>query len=173
MLLHLADNFDLRNEAPSNHYKWASTSLPSSRCKFLAALCGMIAANDPQLPYGFDRTGISIDRFSGKVTLGAEGKGLTCASFILAALETYGLRLLKEEEWPRDANTNWQTDMIEHFKAKGNASEEQIRALEGETGACRFAPNEVVGAGTIRPWPVGYAQATILGILVGASILEG
>lgn len=109
---------------------------------------------------------------SGKVTFGVEGKGFTCASFIMAVLEAYGLRLLREDEWPLDAHISWQNSMIEHFRTKGNASQEQLDALQQQTGACRFVPQEVVGASTAKPWPVGYDKATALGIEVQSYLID-
>jgi len=166
MLLHLADNFDLRNEAPSERYKWAEPSLTTSRCKLLAVLCAKIASQDPKIPYGFDKTGISINSSTGAVTPGPEGKGLTCASFIMATLDAYGMRLLKEDEWPRNSHEQWQNATIERLKAREEVTEEQLAALQKDTGACRFVPQEVVGASTAKPWPVGYEKATMLGIVL-------
>lgn len=169
-LLHLADNFDLRNHEPDSRYKWVPAALPRPKCKLLAVLCDRVGSLGQQLPYGFDKNGISIDRTSGRVSPIPEEKGLTCASFILIMLETYGIRLLKEEEWPAGVNNEWQAQSIERLRLSGKSSAEQLRTMEESIGACRFTPTEVVGASTVRPWPVGYTQATTLGILLSVEI---
>lgn len=113
------------------------------------------------MPYGFDRTGIAFDPSTGKATIPSGGKGLTCATFIITVLETQLLRLLKEEEWPSDANFEWQDSMLAELKGAPDVDESYILAVSEHVGHVRrFSPEEVVGSAAEAAWPVGYQRAT-------------
>lgn len=159
-LLHLADDLDLRNAPPGDRYFWLQSTLNQSRRKLMAALCQRIPTSESLLRYGFDRSGIKIDASTGTVTPGVDGKGLTCASFILAFFEVFGLRLLREDEWPTGVNRAWVEASALRIERQGNSTDEHLEALRSDVGASRFTPEEVVGASGAKGWPVGYADAT-------------
>jgi hypothetical protein len=84
------------------------------------------------------------------------GKGLTCATFILAVLRGHGLLPVDETTWlPRAEDVDWQTAIIEDLEASG-AEQDHIEAVRNDIGAKRFRPAEVVGAviEADSHWPV-------------------
>ena len=112
----------------------------------------------PDIPYGLDKEGIFFDPNTGDLNPGERGRGLTCASFILAVLQPFGLFVLKEAEWPYHANDEWQQWVVDMLKKTG-APADQIKAVERDVGSRRFAPEEVVASSTDSPWPIGYDRA--------------
>ena len=157
-LLHLAWNYRLVSEAFSAPYLWVQTSLPIREQRYVAGLCALIADRQPGIPYGLERSGVSFDVSTGDILVSEQGKGLTCASFILAVMQTVGLTLLKEDEWPLDNNDEWQRWVIEMLH-KTKASQAQIDAVERDVGSRRFTPEEVVASSTDSPWPIGLDRA--------------
>jgi hypothetical protein len=157
-LLHLEWNYRLTSEAFSAPYLWVQTSLPIREQKYVAGLCALIANRQPGIPYGLERTGVSFDTNTGDIVVGEEGKGLTCASFILAVMQSIGLTLLEEDEWPQRNNDAWQSWVVETLR-KTKAPQAQIDAVERDVGSRRFTPEEVVASSTDSSWPVGYARA--------------
>ncbi|WP_374658996.1 hypothetical protein [Phenylobacterium sp.] len=152
-LLHLSDNYKLLNEPPSDSYTWADIELHEADKKLLAVLARRIS--EKQMPYGFDHAGISFDEISGDLNLPV-GKGLTCATLIMFLLETKGFTLLRVAEWPANANLTWQWKMLEHLKS---ISPQHAAEVAKDVGARRFTPTEVVGAATLRKWPVGWEDS--------------
>jgi hypothetical protein len=166
LLLHLAWNYALRNDALSTKYRWVETILPQREQKYIAGLCTLIAANNPEIPYGLDAAGFSFDPSNGKMTPGPQGKGFTCATFVLAIFESAGHVILLQDEWPDDANQDWQLWVIDTLRKTG-APEDQIAAVERDVGCKRFSPEEVVASSTLDPWPISFcgAQTASLALL--------
>lgn len=171
LLLHLADDLDLRNAPPGDRYFWLQSTLNQSRKKFMAALCQRIPTSEPLIRYGFDRSGVKIDPLTGKITPGVDGKGLTCASFILVCFEAFGLRLLREDEWPKGVNRDWVEASALRIEKRGSSTAEHLEALRSDVGASRFTPEEVVGASGAKGWPIGYEDASVLALGVMVSLL--
>lgn len=168
--LHLAWNYKLLSGTFPLTYQWAATIRPTSVLKFLAVICENIRLANPPIPYGLDRTGIVFSPTTGEMLPGENGKGLTCASFILAVLDTFNISLLKEEEWPLDANLQWQEKVV-FYLGETQAPPDQIQAVMRDIGRSRrFTPNEVLGASTEALWPVTFDRASELAILVESEL---
>jgi hypothetical protein len=162
-LLHLAWNFDLRSGEPTARYQWVPSTLSKSDEKFIAVICDRVRAASPPIPYGLDHEGVEFDGSTGQLRPHADGKGMTCASFILAILKCYGLSLLVEHEWPMDANPEWQEWIVTELSQNG-APPEHVEAVRNDVGCRRFTPQEVVAASTAKAWPVPFQQAAQLAV---------
>ncbi len=171
-LMHLAWHHKLCSETFCFIYQWAPTNRPKPILKFLSVLCDKIRTARPVIPYGLDRSGIHINKETGEVAPGKPGKGLTCATFILALLDTYRIRLLDEAEWPADANQGWQNYIYEMMcDERADVPEDHRKALKNDIGGSRrFTPAEVIGASTEKRLPVGYKKAGRLAEKVAAEV---
>lgn len=162
-VVHLAFHHDLRDEEATLPFRWAHINLDEDNKILLAYLVSRIKGSGTLIPYGFDASGICFDPASGQLLPAPSGKGLTCATFILAALRTYGYELVDALSWPeRPEDQGWQQEMIEYLK--GISSCDHINALQGDVGASRFRPAEVVGAAVVDAdmWPVNFSKASEL-----------
>lgn len=153
-------------------YQWAPTNRPRPILKFLSHLCDKIRKNKPVIPYGLDRTGIQIDKQTGSVNPSKVGKGLTCATFPLALFDAYKIKLLAEDEWPKDANAPWQQYIYDMMcDEKTDVPVDHREALKSDIGgARRFTPAEVIGASTRNRWPIGFKEAGRLASKVAADM---
>lgn len=160
-LMHLAWHYRLHSDYFPLHYQWSEVKRHKSILKHLAVICELIRTQNDPMPYGFDRTGIKFDPNTGKATIPSGGKGLTCATFIITVFETQLLTLLKEEEWPSDANVEWQNAMLAELELTSDVDEAYVKAVSEHVGHVRrFSPEEVVGSAAEAAWPVGYQRAT-------------
>ena len=159
-MLHLAGHYRLRFQSFSFNYQWVQVKRHKAILKQLAIICSHIADENPQVPYGFDPTGVTIDPATGKVFVPSSGKGLTCASFIMAIFGSQGLPLLKEREWSSTANAAWQQAMFEQLKADPRVDPNHLAAMINDVGQVRrFSPEEVAGSSHEAAWPVGFKRA--------------
>lgn len=153
-LAHLAWNRQLGNPMPSPQYYWVENYIHPSLQKFIAVLCHKIVQTKPPIPYGLDSTGLAFDDETGNLLVAPVGKGLTCATFILCILDHFGINLLIKEEWPEDANIEWQEWVLEKLDAESTA--EHFEAMSLDKGCRRFTPEEVVASSSSKITPLGY-----------------
>ena len=162
-LLHLAWHFYLKNDPDIPlEYIWVDLPLDELNKTVIAQYCKHISIknSDGKIPYGFNIEGRFFDR-SGS-WIGAEGTGLTCATFILAVFREMSLPLLKTEEWPiRSDDEAWQRKILTDLLMYG-ASTEHVTKQQSNFGGARFRPTEVFGAATSENTPVGYDEAVDL-----------
>lgn len=160
-LLHLAFHHRLLDEKPNEKYRWADVGLDPFNRQVFAALASLIAEGSPAVPYGFDASGVCFDPSTGKLIPPPLGKGLTCATFILAVFKTYGYELVDEGTWkPRADDLTWQETILSMLKEK--ATQDHVDAVASDVGAMRFRPAEVVGAATCEVHPVAFDDACSL-----------
>lgn len=155
-LLHLAFNHDLRHETPTDSFCWLEVAMADPDKRLVAVLASRFGNAGNSVPYGFDSLGISIDTQSGQLRTERKGKGLTCATLVMLLFETHGFELLKVAEWPTHANLEWQTKMLDSLRI---VAPFHAKDVEADVGARRFTPSEVVGAGSLATWPVGFNDA--------------
>jgi hypothetical protein len=175
MLCHFAWHRDLRFFPPSNHYLWADAGLDQPNREYLAAWIGNLHQNAANIPYGLDANGSCFDRDTGQFLPLPVGKGLTCATFMIAVLKSLGYPFLKEDEWqPRRDDLEFQQAIVDAL-ARDGADPAHIAGVQNDVGAKRFRPEEVVGAGTIPDWPVGFQNARTVAdqILLDLAAAEG
>lgn len=165
-LLHLKWHLRLRQQDISEdlnlNYRFVQVKRHKSILKHLAVICSKVARENSDVPYGFNPD-VSIDPDTGIIEIKSSGSGLTCATFILSVLKSQALELLREDEWPYDANQKWQAaiiEMLEDQHVTPNISEEHLRLMKEDVGKVRrFTPQEVVGSSTLPPWPIGFNDA--------------
>lgn len=154
--LHLAWDYQLISQDLPNNYFWVYVDMPASIKKFLAGLCSAITAAQPGVPYGLDPSGIFFNN-DGSVTI-THGTGLTCATFVLTLLKSYGLALLDEATWPENNRNSEQNKIVTGLRFHGKKSPELIKEDKNLIGSRFFTPEEVVAASTLKfdTWPVNY-----------------
>lgn len=173
-LLHLAFHHQLENDSDVVGYAWVQLELPRLRLPSVAAYCERIwrAHQDGRVPYGM-RFEASTFGPQGELLLGPTEHGLTCATFILAALRGASIELLSIAEWtPRPEDKELHA-LILHILASRQqevATAEQQKsladhsqAIREEEGCARFRPEEVVSAGHCFSRPVSFADASRMG----------
>ena len=164
-LLHLEWNYRLKAEAATPPYGWVEVGLQTSNRKLMAIMADRVWRRRPAIPYGLSKLGVSFDALTGDLRQGQLGRGLTCASFILAVFEAQGIKLLSEEEWPENANDEWQNWVVETLR-RGPAPLEQVDVVAQDIGSRRFRPVEVVASSTLSAehfWPVPFEVAQQVG----------
>ncbi len=94
-----------------------------------------------------------------------DGRGLTCATFVLAMFASHGIPLLQLSEWPdREEDRAWQEYIVGVLRKNG-ADEKHVNAVNEQVkrGCARYRPEEVAAAGAAPDLPVGFAYAEELG----------
>ena len=160
-ILHLAFHHDLRDEPPNNRYLWAEVpeeELDEDNAMALAAWARVVGERHPDISYGIDRTGV-IFRPDGSLLPHPLGRGLTCATFVMAMFAYQMHYPLAEETWPqRETDRDWKAHVVGLLR-KYNVAEEHVAEVERATVETRFRPEEVVGGATTQGWPKVYDQA--------------
>lgn len=116
------------------------------------------------IPYGILYNGARFDD-EGLLRLGQQAVGLTCATFVIAALESARIRLLRWEEWqPRAADGEWFNDILgllraAHHRRPQELSLAHLMAVEREQGCARYRPSEVAGSALASQLPASFDDA--------------
>ena len=151
-LIHFAWHRDLRDDEPDNTYLWADIGLDTANARYLAAFAANLKRNQVNIFYGLDQAGSCFDSETGDFIPPPLGKGLTCATFILAVMRSVGFAALLEESWsPREDDAAFGQQIVEDLIAtQPPIDPAHISVLASDAGAKRFRPEEVVG-GSIQP----------------------
>ncbi|WP_162888067.1 hypothetical protein [Sphingomonas mesophila] len=170
-ILHLRFHYQLADDQASPPFRWAQLGLDSDNKIVLAELIARIAHRDPKIPYSFDSEGIIFDAETGDLATPAAGKGLTCATLIVAVLATYGHRLLDTVTWPIRGDDQQFFQQIAGIMQANGAAADHVLAVAGNALA-RLRPPEVVGAAITESdtWPVSFAAAEELASQVIADL---
>ena len=155
---HLAFHFDLRDEKPDSRYRRADCGLDEYNKAFIASMLPRITNQRQQIPYSVNSDGISFNPATGVLNAAPLGKGLTCATFIIAVFRTYGFQLVREEEWKlREEDVEWRDGIVEIMCEK-NVADQYIDAMVSDGMAYRIRPDEVTGASTEprSKWPLSF-----------------
>jgi hypothetical protein len=171
MLLNLRHQLDLRNEAPSEHYRWLQADLDEINRRLLAGLCRLIADKSKNIPFGFTYNGTYFTHSGDYIGRGL-GHGLTCASFVMAVFATYSIPLLKSEEWPqrRPADMLWQTSQVGVIQS--SRGQFIASAVAEHIGSPRFSPEEVTAGAIDANRPLGLRQAEALAKRIRRDLLK-
>ncbi|MER9167684.1 hypothetical protein NKI12_09915 [Mesorhizobium australicum] len=154
-LAHLAWHCDLRFDSPDDQYLWLDLAfLDEMNKRVSAAFFETLRKELPNIPYGFDLAGECFDE-SGNFIPPPIGKGLTCATFVLATFRAQGHQLVYEQAWPARADDEiWQAQVLQLLARR--AASEHIEALRNDLGAKRFRPEEVAASGLRVEAPSAY-----------------
>ncbi len=164
---HFANHFVLEKTDPSRflHYRfsWANSGLEEENRAIMIDWVNMASRIEAQdLAYGFDVDGQVFDD-EGRLLPLSPGKGVTCASFVMAAHKVHGLDLL-DHAWPnRPDDTVWQLRIIEvvndHCNSKSIDASAHIEALRNDIGAVRYRPDEVAAGVISEDSPLEFNDA--------------
>ena len=159
-LCHLAWHFMLKDEPLPADYFWGSSGLDPVNKVFMAAYVASLKQNASDVPYGIDYSGIYFDD-QGRYIVQPLGRGLTCATFILAVFARNGFDLVETENWPeRPDDIEWQQQIIGALTNR--ASREHIEAVKQSIGAKRFRPEEVAAGVISENIPLNFSAARVL-----------
>lgn len=139
----------------SNTWSWKgvrTSPIAEPELLFAAArLCRKIwqrYVEDRRFPYGLHFVGTTFDD-EGRLVLGPQSRGLSCATLLLAVLESVGIVLIDAENWPvrRDDDQSYLA-LVREF-----ASDSHLAVLqrEVEEGVRRVRPEEATAACLLPP----------------------
>jgi len=137
--------------------------LDGDRAIVVQSVVRLLARSNPEAPYGFDFPNEVFDADSGKWLLGSTGHGLTCASFVIAALMQAGINLLELSSWKeRDEDEAWRQKIIKLLERR---YPEHAAQLVANPQSVRFRPEDVGGSARMKEsaWPVTFSDAVRLG----------
>lgn len=158
-VLHLCTHKECVNEdVGSGAMLWVQPLLELESANQVVARARQVyrASCGGAIPYGFsDFAGFFNAK--GEIEGSEAGKGLTCATFVLAVFHLAGVMLVRPETWPeREEDKEWQQTVIDTLAV---ASSNHLNALRANIGAKRFRPLEVAGSAAAEEYPVEFAKA--------------
>ncbi|MBU9574277.1 hypothetical protein QZM92_22710 [Burkholderia multivorans] len=122
---------------------------PFTASALIGLLVTLQSINSTRLPYSIVYDGGEyFDRDTKQLIKTELGAGRTCATFVLAVLEHYGIDLLDLASWPiTEEDAGWQAKILTTLKASRPTSTDEFLAQFDHIGKVpRFRPEEVVGA---------------------------
>jgi hypothetical protein len=140
---------------------WTTPSAPIEKLAFAAGMCRLVWRRFERLgrfAYGIGFEGTTFDA-TGRLVLGPNSHGLTCATLILAVMESAGIPVVDESTWPvRTEKDREFLDFVRPF-----ATPEHFAVLESEVnaGVRRIHPDEVVGACALDQRPANFEAARL------------
>ncbi len=116
-----------------------------------------------KVPYNFDYDGTQA--FDIDLSFMADdGRGLTCATFVLAFFHLYGLAIVDVASWKfRPEDLRWQKRIYEIFEK--DLDVEHAARMKANIGtAARFRPEEVIGSvSRFEGVPIHFERARVIG----------
>ena len=163
-LAHLQWHHRATDEPLPSGYCWGASALDSINKAFLAAWVALLQKNSKAVPYGieYDDHREYFDNEANYVPQPV-GRGLTCATFVLAVYSRTGYPILDAAGWPsnRAGDAEWQRHIIDLLRKNG-ASSEHVAAVAEDVGCVRFRPEEVVAGAISADVPIDFATADTL-----------
>jgi hypothetical protein len=138
---------------------WADLAeLDAANRRVFASYLSVVGERKPSIPYGLNSEGISFDPNTGELLPHPDGRGLTCATFLLALMKTFGHTPIDESSWPisRPGDAEWRQWVVEELQ---KCSPQHADAVRRDQPCARFRPAEVVGASATNGWPHSCAEA--------------
>lgn len=133
---------------------WREVELDRVNRIVLAAFLEELKIYKNDIPYGFDCMP-PVFLGDGTYVVQPDGKGLTCATFVVEVYRANQLPLISEETWPTRLQNDaaWQREIVGHLEGHPRASQEHIDGMKADIGrAARFKPEEVAAA-VVQPLP--------------------
>jgi hypothetical protein len=160
LMLHLRWHFDVKNDAPTDEYRWIQIDLDEINRRNLAGLCRLIASRADKIPYGLNYNGLYFSA-GGEYLSRARGEGLTCATFVMAVFETYKIPILKLGEWSiRPEDIWWQLGQVQRMEQTYPLV---APAMKEFVGQARFRPPDATAGAISAKRPLGIKDAEKLG----------
>lgn len=171
-MLHMGWHHQLDDESIPNsdgQHLWVDPepAIDEIRLENLAAYCRLVSERnvDKGLPYGFSEPKNWFDPSSGEARSAPDGKGLTCASFVLAVFSANGLPLINEDTWKiRDDDKDYHEWVIECLGRTRGVTDDHIKRLRESLPTIRYRPEEVAGAAASDPIPADFAPCCKFGM---------
>ena len=169
-MLHLAWHHILRRDVPSDRYSWVQCGFSEDiRDVIVPALAGV--AQDQKIPYSPIFQGIYFDQGVLTYSRNQAGDGLTCATFMMALMQTLGCPLFNPDEWPvRDDDSTWHEGVIAALEAEPTVTQQHTDAIRATPKGARFRPQEVAGSFSELGAPIPFSQAEALGREVATEV---
>jgi hypothetical protein len=152
-------------DAWDGRYFWSTVrGIDQLNRKILAARLHALSISPQDMSYGFASEGCKLVVTEGGAMVYVseqEGKGLTCATFVLLVFESFGFNLIEREQWPaRDEDREWQESILGDLKRHGLMTEGELSSLALDVGSIRYKPIEVQAASDLEPIPISFDHAT-------------
>jgi hypothetical protein len=155
--LHLAWDDALSRDWESDwRYLWASPEVEPERLRAMGGLCRQVwrrYQEDRRFAYALGFGGTTFD-VSGRVVLGPNARGLTCATFVLALFKYFGIELVDEPSWP--VRTKDDRKFLRQVAPFTKPEHLAILESEVDAGCRRIRPEEVLGACAIVELPATF-----------------
>lgn len=179
-ILHLAWHYRLERETPVplQYRLLQMEDIPPER---VIAIAGMLMdifdRNRDGIPYAvlYRNTKFLAD---GTMVLGQGEHGLTCATFVMAALKASGIPLLDESSWiTRNDDEIWHGRIVAalqatHSRRPSPGGEGHVACVAQEKPCVRFRPEEVACGHVSVARPVSFSQASRGGKEIAAKLLQ-
>jgi len=173
-LLHLAFHHQLQRDLLDGTCGWilSGASIPKERLEHVAAMCARVWQRYEVggLPYGFRYVASRFNE-EGVFVLGADERGLTCATFVLAVYRAVGLELLKLDEWPQREEDQERFEALMRLLARRCSDVLHVEAVRKQTRAIRYRPLEVAG-GSGCALPATFSDAVSVATAIEEELVE-
>lgn len=152
-VIHLAWHYNLQHELDMSKfqdYYSVKSQLDEYRQYALCAMCDVIK-EDTNIPYAFYYQDTVFNE-KGKLCLGKNEVGLTCATFVLAVFKSSSIEILDLLTWPsREDDTVFHRNILNYLNKemeRGIVSQKHFDSVKSENSCARFRPEEVaIGSG--------------------------
>ena len=138
----------------------------------MSILCNVIKdKGQTDIPYGFSYNGMAQYDNNGSLHIDSTLGGLTCATYVLALFNTFGIKLIDIDNWPhRSEDKNWQQqiyDTLVRFANYIRITKSHLQHLYHKIGCRRFKPEEVaVSSALYNAGPATYDNIRAKGKLL-------
>lgn len=170
-LRHLCGHLALRDEPAGDvRYLWIDVAALGTVNKRLISL-RLARAGQDKVPYGvgFLEDGHYLDKKTLRYRRTEPGMGLTCATYVMEILHTFGHKPFVVSEWAaEDGDAKWQADALQDNLQNNPEDADHFKAEQQNIGSPRFHPQHVMGAGHPNNWPVSRTEAETLASQVTA-----
>lgn len=133
----------------------------------ISAKCRRIIKTNQQIPYGLSFENSTFNK-DGKLILGVNEVGLTCATFVLSVFNSCNINLIDLKSWPcRPEDKIWHNQIISKMIANKELigiTDAEIMKIVTETGCARFRPEEVTISSIFNPNPAHFETISQYGI---------
>ncbi|WP_277656308.1 hypothetical protein [Seleniivibrio woodruffii] len=113
---------------------------------------------DKGLPYSFAFSGSFNNQGEWIAPEPKDGKGFTCATFILMLFASFGYKIINYDSWAkREEDCDWEKNVVAYFD-RNNIDPVHTQAMKDLIGSLRYRPDEVSVASAIYnpPTPSNY-----------------
>lgn len=166
MIRHQCDHMDTREQAAGDQDDlWTDISAVSRINKAVIA-ARLAKVGDDRVPYGigYKTEQGYLDKQTLRYIVNKPGNGLTCATYIIAILETLGFVPFDHANWPPTAeDIAWQRQMVATQAVRRPSAIAHFTAEKANVGTPRYRPEHVIASGTPPKWPISQDEADCLG----------